>query len=259
MWLLIVLLAVTFVLLFYEYYNKDELQKMILQLQNIEVWQINNGNLKQKTTGNLGSLLVVSDPNIDENLLSQFKTALMPYIPKHTSTTVVYSPLTLRPTLLSDVSSVHKSYEERKFCCVVLLEVTSDTQNVVFALSKYGDVDVIPFINNDMVPVLENYRFVLAMDPESNDGFISTVCFLTVAAGSIPIYSGDVLITGTWFNKDRFIDCRDYVSADDVINDIKQINESKEKWETVVNQPVFQKIPPFLNFNIIKDQIESTF
>jgi hypothetical protein len=259
MWLLVVLLAVTLLILFSEYYNKDEIQNMISQLQNIEVWQINKGHLKQHATGHLGSLLVVSDTNIDETLLSQFQTALMPYIPKNTSTTVIYSPLTLRPTLLSDISSLHKSYEERTFCCVVLLEVTSDTQDVVSALSKYGDVDVLPFGKYDMVPLLENYRFVLAMDPGSNDGFISTVCFLTVAAGSIPIYSGDILITGTWFNKERFIDCRDYVSADDVLNEIKQINESKENWENVVKQDVFNKLPPFLNFSIIKDQIESTF
>jgi hypothetical protein len=105
---------------------------------------------------------------------------------------------------------------------------------------------------------MEKYRFVIAME-NTNDGLISTVLCLAVAGGSIPIYSGDIPITGTWLNQNRFIDCRDFASAEDLLIHIKTINENEEVWNSVVSQSIFIKPPPFLNTKVLSDMIQSSF
>jgi hypothetical protein len=258
MLILVLLLITTFIIISYTEPVHTDFENMLHTLTGVEIWSYKNGHLSIKSHGQ-GPLLIVSDLSIPPSTLNHFKVALIPYIPKYSvNTTLIYTPLTIQSNILKQ--SKRTFTDKTKFCCIVLLQVTPETQEVIDTLWSYGSIDVISIPPNPetIIPKLEDYKFVLALEPESNDGLLSCVLFLAASANCIPIYSGDVSITETWLNKKRFIDCRDYDVTDDILNHIRLLNENETLWTNVVNQPLYTNLPPFLDNQILKERILSS-
>ena len=62
--------------------------------------------------------------------------------------------------------------------------------------------------------------------------------FHAKVAGTVPIYWGNESVNND-FNKKCFINLIDYESVDDMVEDIKQIDQDEDRYQSYVNEPLF--------------------
>jgi hypothetical protein len=74
---------------------------------------------------------------------------------------------------------------------------------------------------------LKQYKFTIAFENESAPNYTTEKIFHAFVAGSIPIYWGNPNV-GRLFNPKSFINCHDFSSFDDVIELVKEVDQSDE-------------------------------
>lgn len=84
------------------------------------------------------------------------------------------------------------------------------------------------------------YRFSIAAENECFPGYISEKMINCYLAGTVPIYWGDPTIKEE-FNERAFICTQDYNDSEQLISRIREVNESKDEWNGIVNQPIQTK------------------
>lgn len=84
------------------------------------------------------------------------------------------------------------------------------------------------------------HKFSLAIENSSRDGYTTEKLITSLAADTIPIYWGNPKI-GMEFNTERFINCHDYQSLDDVLLRVKQIDNDDELYLSIINKPILAK------------------
>lgn len=118
-------------------------------------------------------------------------------------------------------------------------------------LSKYKKVDSLGHYlhNTDVEPsrdaknwldinidLKSNYKFSVAAENTYSPGYTTEKIMTSFHAHSIPIYWGNPLISKA-FNSKAFINCHDYPSLDDIVNKVKEIDNSDEQWCNMVSEP----------------------
>ena len=163
------------------------------------------------------------------------------------------------PYFLFDESNLNKalnkhliSDEELKlkkgFCSFVVSNNLADPKRQQFfeGLSKYKKVDSGGrYANNlesglpveDKLEFQKNYRFSFAFENSAFSGYTTEKIIDSFAAGTIPIYWGDPLITEL-FNEKSFINCNDMKSSDELIDVIKSIEEDDNKYIEMIRTPI---------------------
>lgn len=122
-------------------------------------------------------------------------------------------------------------------------------------LSQYKQVDSGGRYRNniggavkDKHAFMQNYKFSIAFENSSYNGYSTEKIVEAFAAGTIPIYYGDPLI-GEDFNEESFINCHKYGSLEEVIEKVKEIDADDELWLKMMNvQPVKIAYQPLENF-----------
>ena len=129
-------------------------------------------------------------------------------------------------------------YKRKKFCNFVYSNnwCQNEIRNRLFQelSEKYKQVDSGGRIMNnvggpvaDKHAFLLNYKFTLSIENSSYTGYSTEKITDAFAAGSIPIYWGDPLITKV-FNPKAFIRVSDYPSIDALSDRIREIDEDDE-------------------------------
>ena len=91
----------------------------------------------------------------------------------------------------------------------------------------------------DKQAFLSKYKFNIAFENCSYDGYATEKIVEAFAAKVIPIYYGDPRIASD-FNHKAFINVHDYPSWDAVIDRIKLIDENDELYLRMLNEPIIQ-------------------
>ncbi len=91
----------------------------------------------------------------------------------------------------------------------------------------------------DKIGFQSHYKFTMAFENTSTEGYATEKIMDAFAAHSIPIYYGDPLITKD-FNPDAFINAHDFKSWDDLIEYIKKVDQDDALYLKMLNAPVFQ-------------------
>ena len=91
----------------------------------------------------------------------------------------------------------------------------------------------------DKQTFLSKYKFNIAFENCSYDGYATEKIVDAFAAGVVPIYYGDPRITSD-FNPKTFINVHDYPSWNAVIERIKQIDEDDDLFLSMLNEPIVQ-------------------
>ena len=158
-----------------------------------------------------------------------------------------------RCDLLPDKLTMRISTEDigqKKFCGMVVSNgVNADIfrEDFFHRLSDYKKVDSGGrFLNNiglpkgveDKISFLRDYKFSLAFENVSHEGYCTEKIIESFVAGTIPIYWGDPDIS-KYFNKNAFINCHDFLSVDTIIEKIKEIDQDDEKYYSMIRQPIF--------------------
>ena len=161
-------------------------------------------------------------------------------------------------------SKFDKRALDRKFCCAVISNTKQTDgfrEEFLKKLNTYKQVDSGGKYKNNVggrvankVEFQKKYKFSLAFENVSVNGYCTEKILDSFASGTIPIYYGDKTVVQD-FNPKAFINCHDFSSIDEVIERIRQIDNNPQEYLKMLNEPVFKdgKLPEkYNNENILK-------
>ena len=135
----------------------------------------------------------------------------------------------------------------KKFCNMVVSNgLTSERNEFFHKLSKYKLVDSGGRILNNIGGPVESklefqkqYKFSLAFENSSSNGYTTEKIVDAFAAGGIPIYWGDPRIEEV-FNAKSFINANRFSSYEKLIEYIKIIDEDDKTYLEMIKEPAFK-------------------
>lgn len=117
-------------------------------------------------------------------------------------------------------------------------------------LNKYKKIDSagkdrnnterLPMEENVKYNFMKNYKFSIAFENSSTNGYCTEKIIQAFAAGTIPIYWGDKHNpTGGGINQKSFININDYNDFDNALELIKELDNDDEKYLKMLQEKVF--------------------
>ncbi|QSA96821.1 glycosyltransferase family 10 domain-containing protein [Methylococcus sp. EFPC2] len=96
------------------------------------------------------------------------------------------------------------------------------------------------------------YKFSIAMENSSTLGYTTEKIVQALASGTIPIYWGNPEIANE-FSPECFINCHDFITIDDVIDRVVEIDTNDQLYHSIVRKPFFdeQSIGPSLYSRLV--------
>ncbi len=145
--------------------------------------------------------------------------------------------------LIPDATLLRK----KKFCNFVVSngKGAKERTNFFLLLNEYKKVDSGGrYLNNiggvvqDKLEFQRDYKFSIAFENGSYDGYITEKIIEAFAAGTIPIYWGAKDIAKE-FNPDSFINVNDYPSFEDAVAYIEKVDADDALFIKIMHEPVF--------------------
>ena len=152
--------------------------------------------------------------------------------------------------------NVYYNSPKTKFCAIMVSNPTYHRVEAYKKLNKYKQVDGYgnSFKRNYVglnefhgvngpwekakLETLKDYRFSICFEHKNRAGYHSEKLFHAKVAGTVPIYWGNESVNND-FNKKCFINLIDYESVDDMVEDIKQIDQDEDRYQSYANEPLF--------------------
>lgn len=144
-------------------------------------------------------------------------------------------------------SIVERDYlVDKKFCCYLSSNANTKFRDVFFnELCKYKKVDSGGLVNNnigfrveDKFEFIKNYKFIIAFENSSYNGYVTEKIWHGFFKKIIPIYWGSPSVNLD-FNTKRFINYNDYGSIGKVIDKIIELDNDDDLYIKMVNEPIF--------------------
>lgn len=147
-----------------------------------------------------------------------------------------------------------EEYKKRRFCNFIYYNSLAHPKRdeLFYAINNYQRVDALgKHLNNCEVPITRfqtnyfdisvemksNYRFSIAAENDNFYGNTTEKIISSFYAHTVPIYWGNPNIASE-FNEKAFINCHRYQNFEEVLEIVKAVNEDKDKWIEMVNQPM---------------------
>ena len=137
--------------------------------------------------------------------------------------------------------------KREKFCGAVLNNETSLNhfrEKFVKELSKYKTVDSggeidnnLGYIVTDKIKFFSSYKFSIAFEKNTADGYATDHILNSLLAGTVPIYYGDYLID-EYINPDTYILVRNDIDLLDKIDFIKQVDQDDNLYREFLKKDV---------------------
>lgn len=146
-----------------------------------------------------------------------------------------------------------KKYEKLKFCNFIYSNPNSHPMRdtLFHKICEYKKVDSLGghLNNTGIMPTRRKqnwselsiqqksqYKFTIASENETFEGYTSEKLLTTFQAHSVPIYWGNPSVARE-YNEKAFINCNKYESMDEIIKVIQKIDEDDELWAEMVSSP----------------------
>lgn len=135
---------------------------------------------------------------------------------------------------------------DKKFCNFIYSNSAASPERECFfnMLSEYKRVDSGgKYINNIGEPVAnkyefqKQYKFSIAFENSSTDGYVTEKILQAFAAGTVPIYWGNPSVEKD-FNGRAFINCHNYSTFEDVIKRVIEIDNNDELYYQYLREPI---------------------
>ena len=151
--------------------------------------------------------------------------------------------------------------EKKDFCSFVVSNPHNERRNAAFeALSRYKRVDSGGrFLNNVGGPVKDKlafdstHKFSLCFENGAHSGYTTEKIMNAFAARTIPIYWGDPEINRV-FNPKAFVNASDYASLDELVEEIKRIDNDDQRYLAMLREPAM--LPSALSIDEELDRFE---
>jgi hypothetical protein len=105
------------------------------------------------------------------------------------------------------------------------------------------------YTDDALIKEYSNYAFVICMENQNVDGYITEKIINGFKSGAIPIFWGDSKKAKEFFNEKAFICINDYSTIDECVNYIINLFNDKEKLIKMASEPVYKD-------NIIPDILQ---
>lgn len=133
-----------------------------------------------------------------------------------------------------------------KFCCMVVSNPNCAKRIQFFKLlSTYKPVDSGGGVLNnvggrvaDKAAFIKDYKFVISFENIAHDGYTTEKIMEPILQDCIPIYWGNKLVDRD-FNSQKFIDYNQFVSEEDLIKKILEIDQNDDLAIDMIVQPTF--------------------
>lgn len=146
-----------------------------------------------------------------------------------------------------------EEFERRKFCNFIYSNSNANAYRdlLFYTLNRYQKVDSLgSHLHNCATEVTrenenwfklsigekKDYRFSIAAENSFFSGYTSEKIISSFLAHTVPVYWGNPNIARE-FNPKAFINCHDYESVDEVLEAVIKVNEDKDLWCAMVEQP----------------------
>ena len=154
---------------------------------------------------------------------------------------------------------------KKKFCNFIYSNAGSaspERENFFHTLSQYRKVDSGgALLNNighrvdDKLAWQREYKFSIAFENASKNGYTTEKILHALQAHTIPIYWGNPRVAED-FNPERFVNCHAYSSMAEVVRAVQTLDENLEQYANMLQKPWFtkpvlalpQNDPVFINF-----------
>ena len=162
-------------------------------------------------------------------------------------------PYPSNPTFHTDLQSLllkeHRNKKDR-FCCFINNNPIQDRVELFKGLHSYKHVDSYGHLFNNVgyalrgseqakIDVVQNYKFTIAFENSFYPGYITEKIIHPYSVGSIAIYSGG--LDTTVFNKKSMVYRDDYSTIQDVIEEVKRIDQNDDLYAEYMLQPLFNE------------------
>ena len=250
--------------------QKKEIEKLFLynQLKNYFPLQLNSKNpdfiifscFGKKFLNFHCHRIFFTGENINPNFkICDFALSFNPSIPKKNC---YYHPFgEWKQSLLFSKKSETIFLEKQNFCNFIYSNLVIKRENFFFLLSKYKKIDAAGARlqnmkrlerNEDKIDFLRKYKFTIAFENTSSQGYHTEKIIDAFAANSVPIYYGNPKIAD-YFNPEAFINCHDFDNFDSVVSYVKKVDQDETLYRKYLFAPVFcdNKIPAALNHEVM--------
>ena len=140
---------------------------------------------------------------------------------------------------------VLKKSIKKKFCAAVISNCLNFYRfriKFMRKLNKYKKIDMggrcrnnIKRIVKNKIAFLSNYKFSIAMENSSGDGYLSEKIVDSLLAGTIPIYYGDYMVD-EYINPKTYILIKGEKDLDEKIEYIKKIDNDEELYKSIMKE-----------------------
>lgn len=147
--------------------------------------------------------------------------------------------------------------KDRGFCSFVVSNCFAQDKRAIFfdMLNQYKQIasggrykNNIGGLVKDKKAFLGKYKFNIAFENCSHDGYATEKIMEAFAAGVVPIYYGDPRIAED-FNPKSFVNAHDFPSFEAMIERIKEIDADDELYLRMLNEPIIQPNADIVELN----------
>jgi len=137
--------------------------------------------------------------------------------------------------------------KKNKFCCTVFSRKENIRMNFLSKLSTYKSVDAFGKIHLKQIPdgekikmdLISEYKFAMCFENSIYPGYFTEKLLHAKVSGCIPIYYSDKSFSVD-FNINSCINLINYNNMDDMIEDIKKIDNDNILYKKINDEPIFQ-------------------
>lgn len=137
---------------------------------------------------------------------------------------------------------------DKKFCNYVISNALSDSarDEMIALLNSYKPVDSGgKYKNNvggpvpDKIAFERDYKFTMCFENGSSAGYTTEKIMEAFAGRTVPIYWGNPDIAGE-FNPEAFINCHDFASLEEVLDEVKRLDNDDEAFLKMLKSPIIR-------------------
>jgi hypothetical protein len=162
--------------------------------------------------------------------------------------------------MLLEKEKIFNKINKEKFCSFISSNPKGNRMSFVPKLNAVKQVDCIGRLFNNVtqnikgrgdqiwkILELKPYKFNISFENTSHNGYVTEKIIHPMFVNTIPIYWGSKRV-GEDFNSKSFISQHNFSSEEEMIDYIIEIDNNKNKYEEILNQPWFNnnKYPEFI-------------
>lgn len=156
--------------------------------------------------------------------------------------------------------------EHDKFCCYVISNALSDParDEMINVLNSYKELASGGRYHNnvggpvaDKIEFQRGYKFSMAFENTGSRGYTTEKIMQSFASDTVPIYWGNPDIAEE-FNPKAFINCHDFASFEEVLEEVKRIDNDDELFLKMLKEPIIKegsKASLFLDDDYLADYL----